>query len=301
MLPQLVVVAASLWPTGGTVWNKAVRRSALKKLLKTMDRAVSDGLHRRTTGLEERVVWVNTPDERWPTLVSLVRSFGPQAHMMVFVVAPAEADATARHLRDELPGEAVDITAGLDKGSQGASKSVGISPAAKGVWRVGAFHAKRSRAEQAQALAQFGEDTAGLGCVLVCTDALSRGVDMARPVDVVVQLGPAESGSAHLHRVGRTARQGQKGIAVTIACHATEGDAARVAAGQRAVLQDEEEEDQQTSLASSHARRSAEKTRAIRAAGRALETKAERRRARKAKAASSKATTAARTVADTAT
>ena len=290
-LPQLVVVAASLWPTGGTVWNKAVRRSALKKLLTSMDRAVSDGLHRRTTGLEEQVVWVDTAAERWPTLVSLLGTLGPSAHVMVFVTAPAEADATARHLRAELPGDCVDICEQAQQAPGASSSEQQVTLGAPGVWRVGSFHAKRTRAEQALALAQFGEGKpgSGLGCVLVCTDALARGIDMARPVDVVVQLGPAENGSAHLHRVGRTARQGQRGVAVTIACREVEVDAGRVAAGQRAVLQEKEEEEQRHQQEQQAAPGSSAgdgdggtRTRATRAAGRALASKADRRRQRQA-------------------
>ena len=251
-----------------------MRRSILKKLLASMERAVSDGLHRRTAGLEERVVWVDEPAERWRALVSLLSSLGPQAHVMVFVASPAEADATSNHLRANLPGNAVDIA---------ATGKADTSHAAVGAWRVGAFHSKRSRQERSQTLAHFHQGGAGLGCVLVCTDALARGVDMARPVDVVVQLGPAENGSAHLHRVGRTARQGLPGVAVTIACRATEGDAAKVAAGQRAVLQEEIDEDAAgpTSLHDD----AKQPTRAVRAARRALATKADRRRDRAARAA----------------
>lgn len=289
-LPQLVVAAASLWPTGGTVWKKAVRKSVLKKLLATMEHAVSDGLHRRTSGLDERVVWVDEPADRWPALVSLLCSLGPQAHVMVFVTAPAEADSTANYLRAHLPGDGlIDITAPPPVSSNGRAEAIGPENAV-GVWRVGSFHAKRSRQEQAQTLAQFDAKGAGVGCVLVCTDALARGVDMAQPVDVVVQLGPADNGSAHLHRVGRTARQGQQGVAVTIACRATEGDAARVAAGRRAVLQEETVEDLTEAAppeehTHSQNRRS---TRAKRAAGRALATKADRRRDREARAADRK-------------
>jgi len=281
-LPQLVVAAASLWPTGGTVWKKAVRKSVLKKLLATMEHAVSDGLHRRTSGLDERVVWVDEPEDRWPTLVSLLSSLGPQAHVMVFVTAPAEADATANHLRANLPGDVViDIAASPQVPSTTKAETIGPEAA---VWRVGSFHAKRSREEQVQTLAQFDNDGAGTGCVLVCTDALARGIDMAKPVDVVVQLGPADNGSVHLHRVGRTARQGQPGVAVTIACRATEGDAAKVAAGQRAVLQEETAEEMAVVAAPTHSQnKDRQSTRASRAAGRALATKADRRRSRKAR------------------
>ena len=246
---------------------------------------MSDGLHRRTSGLDERVVWVDEPADRWPALVSLLSSLGPQAHVMVFVTAPAEADATANHLRANLPGDiAIDIAASPKVPSTERAETIGPEAVA-GVWRVGSFHAKLSRQEQVQTLAQFDNGGAGIGCVLVCTDALARGIDMAQPVDVVVQLGPADNGSAHLHRVGRTARQGQPGVAVTIACRATEGDPAKVAAGQRAVLQEEtaEEVAAPTQTHTNAQNKDRQSTRARRAAGRALATKADRRRSREAR------------------
>ena len=105
---------------------------------------------------------------------------------------------------------------------------------------MGVFHARRHRDEQEAVLRAFSSQASG-GCVLVCTDALARGIDTKRTVDLVVQLVPAENGGVHLHRVGRTARQGQSGVAVTIACSASESDAKRVAAAKRAVLAEEED------------------------------------------------------------
>lgn len=74
-------------------------------------------------------------------------------------------------------------------------------------------------------------------CVLVCTDALARGIDMQQPVDAVVQLAPAQDGVLHLHRIGRTARAGQAGVTVTIASTDEAcGDLSRVEMARRAMM-----------------------------------------------------------------
>jgi hypothetical protein len=111
-----VLAAASLWPTGGTVWNTAVRRSALKKLLLSMERCETEGLHRRTSGLQDSVAWVETEAERLPKLLSLLRSCGSGGssaeasgdggdgvqRVMVFVPSPALADSTVGYLQKHL-------------------------------------------------------------------------------------------------------------------------------------------------------------------------------------------------------
>ena len=61
----------------------------------------------------------------------------------------------------------------------------------------------------------------------MCTDLLSRGVDLADPVDAVVQFRPARDLATHIHRVGRTARIGRPGHAVTIACRDAAAEASR--------------------------------------------------------------------------
>ncbi|XP_055377731.1 probable ATP-dependent RNA helicase DDX55 homolog [Condylostylus longicornis] len=47
-------------------------------------------------------------------------------------------------------------------------------------------------------------------CVLLCTDVLARGLDISE-IDWVVQWDPPASAASFVHRVGRTARQGNEG------------------------------------------------------------------------------------------
>lgn len=50
---------------------------------------------------------------------------------------------------------------------------------------------------------------------LICSDALARGIDVA-DVDVVLSYEAPRHIKTHIHRVGRTARAGKKGTAVTL-------------------------------------------------------------------------------------
>lgn len=54
-----------------------------------------------------------------------------------------------------------------------------------------------------------------LCCSLVCTDALARGIDLPR-VECVISYSSPKYIKTYIHRVGRTARAGENGLAVTI-------------------------------------------------------------------------------------
>ena len=49
--------------------------------------------------------------------------------------------------------------------------------------------------------------------ILICTDILSRGIDID-DVDWVVQYDPPKVASSFVHRCGRTARSGREGNAI---------------------------------------------------------------------------------------
>lgn len=53
--------------------------------------------------------------------------------------------------------------------------------------------------------------------ILLATDLAARGLDFdACPVDLVISYTPAPSPSTHIHRLGRTARAGRSGAAITV-------------------------------------------------------------------------------------
>jgi superfamily II DNA/RNA helicase len=81
-----------------------------------------------------------------------------------------------------------------------------------------AFHGDASQGTRAQVLADF---KAGKLRVLVATDLGARGIDIAQ-LPVVVNHDLPRSTVDHVHRIGRTARAGQAGLAVSFVSAATE-------------------------------------------------------------------------------
>lgn len=50
---------------------------------------------------------------------------------------------------------------------------------------------------------------------LVCSDALARGIDIP-DVDIVISYDPPRHIKTYIHRIGRTARAGRHGTAITL-------------------------------------------------------------------------------------
>ena len=78
--------------------------------------------------------------------------------------------------------------------------------------RCGAIHGDLRQGARERALKDF---TAGRLGVLVATDVAARGLDV-EGVDCVVHYDPPDDHKAYLHRSGRTARAGRRGVAVTL-------------------------------------------------------------------------------------
>ena len=77
---------------------------------------------------------------------------------------------------------------------------------------AGAIHGDLRQSQREKALADFA---AGSLHALVATDVAARGLDIDA-VDVVVHYDPADDDKAYLHRSGRTARAGRRGLVVTL-------------------------------------------------------------------------------------
>jgi superfamily II DNA/RNA helicase len=86
--------------------------------------------------------------------------------------------------------------------------------------RAGAIHGDLRQGAREKALADFAN---GKIPVLVATDVAARGLHIDA-VDVVVHFDPADDEKAYLHRSGRTARAGAKGVAVTLMLWNQEND-----------------------------------------------------------------------------
>ena len=81
-----------------------------------------------------------------------------------------------------------------------------------------AFHGERSQGSRTEALADF---KAGRLRVLIATDIAARGIDVVE-LPAVVNYDLPRSTEDYVHRIGRTGRAGESGVAVSFVSAATE-------------------------------------------------------------------------------
>jgi superfamily II DNA/RNA helicase len=142
-------------------------------------------------GVEHHLFEVHRMDKT-DVLVSLLK--GPHGLTLVFTRTKRECDRLARRLTDE---------------------KIKAEP----------IHGDLSQAERERALRRFEE---GKIDVLVATDVAARGLDIDN-ITLVVNYDPPEDHKAYLHRVGRTARAGRTGSAVTLATWQERSDVEKMA------------------------------------------------------------------------
>ncbi len=75
-----------------------------------------------------------------------------------------------------------------------------------------ALHGDMEQKDRDQTLVQFAN---GSACILVATDVAARGLDISS-VDAVFNYQLAHDADTHTHRIGRTGRAGQTGIALSL-------------------------------------------------------------------------------------
>ncbi|GAA3529799.1 DEAD/DEAH box helicase [Zobellella aerophila] len=134
------------------------------------------------TEVEECCYLVNKGSKAQALLALLQQA--PWSQVLVFINARDDADALTRR---------------LDK--------AGVA--------VAVLHGAKEQAIREQALADF---KAGKVRVLVATDLLARGIDV-EALPVVINLNLPASAPVYVHRVGRTARAGRRGLAISLVCH----------------------------------------------------------------------------------
>jgi superfamily II DNA/RNA helicase len=91
--------------------------------------------------------------------------------------------------------------------------------------RCEAIHGDRSQAERNRAMSRFAS---GEVRVLVATDVAARGIDL-EGIGLVVNYDAPTGADDYTHRVGRTARAGAAGRAVTLVTRDQQADVSRVA------------------------------------------------------------------------
>jgi ATP-dependent RNA helicase RhlE len=139
--------------------------------------------------IDQRIVFAETQQKR-PLLIEMLKR-GRMKRTLVFTRTRQGADTLA---------------AALDK--------AGI--------RVAAIHGDKSQPQRDRVLAEF---RAGLFPVLIATDVAARGIDIP-DLTHVVNFEIPEVPEAYVHRIGRTARAGARGIAISL-CAASERSSLR--------------------------------------------------------------------------
>jgi superfamily II DNA/RNA helicase len=175
---QYIFCAATL-PDQGTRSVDAY----LQKKFPYVTRITMAGMHQpKHYGLKERTVWIELEGnkERMERLVEFLQTSSDQGGL--------KGDKTMIFLNS------IDDV----EGAHGALQRAGFAPTK--------YHAKIPLEERTRQLDLFRNDTAS---ILVCTDLASRGLDLPG-VTAVVQLQFAGNAVAHLHRMGRCGRAGQR-------------------------------------------------------------------------------------------
>jgi superfamily II DNA/RNA helicase len=95
---------------------------------------------------------------------------------------------------------------------------------ARGIKAV-AMHGNKSQRQREAALAAF---ESGAVDTLVATDVAARGIDVSG-ISHVINFDPPADGETYVHRIGRTARAGAKGIGITLVAPAERHDVHKLA------------------------------------------------------------------------
>lgn len=82
-------------------------------------------------------------------------------------------------------------------------------------YRVFVLHGEKDQQERKQALQRFSQ---GGERVLIATDVAARGLDI-EGVDLVINFDLPRSGDEYVHRIGRTGRAGDEGLAISLIGH----------------------------------------------------------------------------------
>jgi ATP-dependent RNA helicase RhlE len=143
-----------------------------------------------------------------PVSVSVARESTPAERIeqsVYHIERPAKPQLLARYLREQAAQRALVFT----RTKHGADKLVKSLHAA-GI-RAEAIHGNKSQNARQRALAQFKSQHPP---VLVATDIAARGLDIDG-VSHVVNFDLPNSPEIYVHRIGRTARAGAAGVAIT--------------------------------------------------------------------------------------
>ena len=155
---------------------------------------------------------------RWHEVESALQTVDEVEHKFVAVRADRKVDALVEMLK-EVEGPTL-VFVRTKRGAERLADRLGKRGVA-----TACLNGNMQQGARERALKRF---ESGAVRVMVATDVASRGLDLDR-IGHVVNFDPPDDDKAYVHRVGRTARAGRSGIAVTFVLPEQEGDAGRMA------------------------------------------------------------------------
>lgn len=153
-----------------------------KLLINNPLRIEANTLNSVAAEIEEQLYLVNKGSKAQALIALLKQYQWPQ--VLVFISARDDADAIAKRL----------LKAGIN---------------------AAALHGEKDQTVRSQTLADFKANRIQ---VVVATDLMARGIHIDA-LPVVINLDLPMSAPVYVHRIGRTARAGAKGLAISFVCH----------------------------------------------------------------------------------
>ncbi|MGL6025817.1 MAG: DEAD/DEAH box helicase, partial [Vibrio sp.] len=184
--PQVQALASQTASVRQTVMCSATFAEALKlkaqQLMDTSTLVAARPQNRDQPAIQESLYLVNKGSKTQALIALLKQHAWPQ--VLVFIGAKDNADNLSKKLN-----------------KAGLVASV--------------LHGDKSQAQREMALAEFKH---GQTQVLIATDLLARGIDIEQ-LPVVINFELPMHAETYVHRIGRTARAGQQGMALSLVCH----------------------------------------------------------------------------------
>ncbi|PMO29414.1 DEAD/DEAH box helicase [Vibrio breoganii] len=184
--PDIQEIVSLLPPKRQTLMFSATFSEKLetqaKELLHSPKRIQTSDANSVVEGIEETLYLVNKGSKTNALIAQLKQHNWSQ--VLVFIGAKDNADALCKKLT-----------------------KAGIS--------VAALHGNKSQQEREETLELFKERKVN---VLIATDLLARGIHV-QSLPVVINFELPSNAEVYVHRVGRTARAGEQGVAISLVCH----------------------------------------------------------------------------------
>ena len=132
------------------------------------------------TNIEQHFFELQTTDESYPAVLTLIAHYRPVSSI-AFCNTKVACDELLDYLRDQ-----------------------GVSALA--------LHGDLEQKERDQVLVRFANKSCS---VLIATDVAARGIDI-KGLDAVINVDLARDSEVHVHRIGRTGRAGESGLALSL-------------------------------------------------------------------------------------